>query len=78
MTGRIVRLQERLGFGFLVTDDALDAPEVFFHANDCDCLFPAHLRVGQRVTFEHGTNRSGRPLARHVKPIVATMAQISK
>jgi cold shock CspA family protein len=72
MTGRIVRLMTRSGYGFLVADDAPDAPPVFFHSRDCDCVFDAHLRVGQRVSFTFGTDRrTERPLARHVRPVDA-------
>ena len=70
MTGTVVKLLSASGFGFLVADDAPDAPEVFFHSNDCACAFDVDLRIGMRVSFEFGTNRrTERLLARHVRPL---------
>jgi len=76
MTGRIVRLTKR-GYGFIADDDG--GPDVFFVASDCDVVFEVDLRVGQPVTFAFGTcRRTGRPLARHVRPIDATRASSSR
>jgi cold shock CspA family protein len=71
-TGTVVRLMTESRYGFLRDDHAPDAPDVFFHASDCERRFD-DLHVGQRVEFIFGSNRrTGRPLARHVRPLDAT------
>jgi cold shock CspA family protein len=63
MTGRVSYLQSSRGFGFLRTDSG---ERIFFAANDLQNIRFDQLRPGDPLTFERGSDRSGRPCAINV------------
>jgi cold shock protein len=66
--GTIKTLVTERGFGFLVPDGAANGQDLFFHRSDVDGAGYDALRVGDRVTYEPGTDqRRGTPKATHVQ-----------
>ncbi len=61
--GTIRRLMDR-GFGFIKTDDDTD---LFFHRNNLEGVEFNGLSEGQKVEFEKGPGRDGRPEAVKVR-----------
>ncbi len=61
--GTIIRLMDR-GFGFIKTEDETD---LFFHRSDLEGVEFNSLSVGQKVEFEKGQGRDGRPAAVKVR-----------
>jgi CspA family cold shock protein len=55
-TGSITTIHDKRGFGFIAVDDAPDGAELFFHHTSVRNGGFADLRVGQRVTYEPGTD----------------------
>jgi cold shock CspA family protein len=60
MTGQILKLHAK-GFGFIRTDGHPQG--LFFHATTVRNRPFGDLLVGERVDFEIGTDRDGRPCA---------------
>ena len=69
--GTIKTLVTERGFGFIVPEgDATPGQDLFFHRSDVDSGSYESLRVGDRVTYEIGTDaRRGTPKAIHVQPV---------
>ncbi len=61
--GTIKKLMDR-GFGFIKTEDETD---LFFHRNELEGVEFNSLSQGQKVEFEKGQGRDGRPAAVKVK-----------
>jgi len=61
--GTIIRLMDR-GFGFIKTEEETD---LFFHRNELQEVEFNSLSVGQKVEFEKGQGRDGRPAAVKVR-----------
>jgi len=61
--GTIQRLMDR-GFGFIKTGDEKD---LFFHRSNLEGVEFNDLNEGQKVEFEVGTGRDGRPEAIKVR-----------
>ncbi len=61
--GTIRGLNER-GYGFIKTEDETD---LFFHRNALEGVEFNSLSVGQKVEFEKGQGRDGRPAAVKVR-----------
>jgi CspA family cold shock protein len=55
----------RFGFGFIVTDGT--KAEVFFPVREM--AGSGFLRKGQKVSFELGFDRGGRPIAKNVRAV---------
>jgi len=56
------------GFGFLVPEGGPNGEDLFFHRTDVDGAGFDALRVGDRVSYEPGTDqRRGTPKATHVQ-----------
>jgi cold shock protein len=68
--GTIRQLMDR-GFGFIKTEEGKD---LFFHRNEIEGVEFSSLRVGQKVEFEMGQDKKGRPQAVKVK-LAETQAQ---
>ncbi len=67
--GTIRRLMDR-GYGFIKTEQEED---LFFHRNDIEGVEFNSLSEGQKVEFEKGQGRDGRPQANKVR-LVETQA----
>ncbi len=63
--GRIKRLANDRGFGFVA---AGDGTEYFFHQSACNGVQFDELREGQAVTFDAGEGPKG-PRAENVTPV---------
>jgi cold shock CspA family protein len=61
LEGTVKRWFDERGFGFIAPDSGSD---IFVHAKECADGAPC---VGDRVSFDMGTGRDGRPLATNVK-----------
>ena len=61
--GTIRKLMDR-GFGFIKTEDETD---LFFHRSDLEGVEFNNLSVGQKVEYEVGQGRDGRPAAVKVR-----------
>lgn len=59
-TGKITNYNEDRGFGFILTPNN---EEEFFHFSECDFL----PKVGLKVTYEPGKDRSGRSKAYNIQ-----------
>jgi cold shock protein len=64
MNGKIKRLVNAKGFGFIAADDG---NEYFFHQSACTQTPFDELREGQAVTFERGEGPKG-PRGENVRP----------
>jgi CspA family cold shock protein len=62
-TGKVKRLVQERGFGFIVSDDG---SEIFFHRSGVEGTAFEMLREGQRVAFDVEKAQKG-PRAVHVK-----------
>jgi CspA family cold shock protein len=62
--GTIKKLIGDKGFGFIQTEEG---KELFFHRNDLQGMQFSSLKEGQKVEYETGTGRDGRPQATKVK-----------
>jgi CspA family cold shock protein len=62
-TGKVKRLVQERGFGFITADDGR---EVFFHRSEVQGTTFEALREGQRVSFEVEKGQKG-PRAIHVQ-----------
>ena len=58
--GTVKRLITDRGFGFIQAEEGKD---LFFHRNDVQGVDYSSLREGQKVEFEVGKGRDGRPQA---------------
>jgi CspA family cold shock protein len=64
-TGKVKRLVQERGFGFITADDGR---EVFFHRSGVEGTAFEMLHEGQRVSFEVERGQKG-PRATHVKVV---------
>jgi len=65
--GTIKTLVTERGFGFITPDGSAPA-DLFFHRSDVEGAGYDALRVGDRVTYEPGTDqRRGTPKATHLQ-----------
>lgn len=62
-TGKVKRLVQERGFGFIAADDGR---EIFFHRSGVEGTTFEALREGQRVSFEVEQAQKG-PRATHVR-----------
>jgi cold shock protein len=55
------------GFGFIAVEAG--GPDMFLHATDLKAagIDPESIQVGDRLTFETGTTRDGKPKASNVR-----------
>lgn len=51
------------GYGFIETGGR----SIFFHLSECDELDTAYIPVGQRVSYEVGADKMGKPCAVNVR-----------
>ncbi len=59
-----IKLLMNRGYGFIQTEDGTD---LFFHRNELEGVEFNSLSEGQKVEFEKGQGRDGRPAALKVK-----------
>ena len=66
--GTIKTLVTERGFGFIVPEGDASGQDLFFHRSDVESGSYEALRVGDRVTYQVGTDeRRGTPKAIHVQ-----------
>lgn len=70
-TGTIKTIRTERGFGFLVPEDGPSREDLFFHHTAVADGGFDHLREGQRVSFEEGTDPRdpSRRRAVNVRPV---------
>lgn len=67
MTGTVKFFDSKRGFGFI---NGSDGKEMFVHFSQIDSKGFKTLRDGERVEYELGEGRNGKPMAVSVKPIL--------